>query len=89
MSLRAIDDQRLLGCGGLASVRDLSFLGGGDPPWVERPGASSFVLAFQALPLVASGAAEAFGFGDREIALACASHSGSVPAPLPPARTTA
>jgi len=30
----------------------------------------------QALPLVESGAAEAFGLGDEEIALACASHSG-------------
>ena len=31
----------------------------------------------QALPLVLSGAAEAFGFGDAEIALACGSHAGS------------
>jgi L-asparaginase II len=30
----------------------------------------------QALPLVESGAAEAFGLGDEEVALACASHSG-------------
>jgi L-asparaginase II len=30
----------------------------------------------QAIPLVASGAADRFGFTDREIALACASHSG-------------
>jgi L-asparaginase II len=30
----------------------------------------------QALPLVASGAADAFGLGEEEIALACASHSG-------------
>jgi L-asparaginase II len=30
----------------------------------------------QALPLVESGAAGAFGLGDEEIALACASHSG-------------
>jgi CNT family concentrative nucleoside transporter len=28
------------------------FLGGGEPPYEERPGASSFVLAFRALPLV-------------------------------------
>lgn len=28
------------------------WLGGGEPPFVMRPGASSFVLAFQALPLV-------------------------------------
>ena len=31
---------------------------------------------FQALPLVMSGAAEAFGFTDEEIAVICASHSG-------------
>lgn len=30
----------------------------------------------QALPLVESGAADAFGLGDKELALACASHSG-------------
>jgi L-asparaginase II len=30
----------------------------------------------QALPLVESGAAEKFGFGDQELALACASHGG-------------
>jgi L-asparaginase II len=31
---------------------------------------------FQAIPFVASGAAERFGFTEKEIALACASHSG-------------
>jgi len=36
----------------------------------------SAVKAIQALPLIESGAADAFGFGDREIALSCASHSG-------------
>src|SRR6266700_6115355 len=30
----------------------------------------------QAIPLVASGAADRFGFTEKEIALACASHSG-------------
>jgi L-asparaginase II len=30
----------------------------------------------QAIPLIASGAADRFGFTEREIALACASHSG-------------
>lgn len=38
----------------------------------------SAVKAIQALPLVESGAADAFGFGNRELALACASHSGEV-----------
>jgi L-asparaginase II len=32
--------------------------------------------AMQALPLVESGAADAYGFGDRELALASSSHSG-------------
>ncbi len=38
----------------------------------------SAVKAIQALPLVETGAADAYGFGDRELALACASHSGEV-----------
>jgi L-asparaginase II len=32
--------------------------------------------AMQALPLVESGAADAYGFGSKELALACSSHSG-------------
>lgn len=32
--------------------------------------------AFQAIPVVALGAADAFGFNEQEIALACGSHSG-------------
>jgi L-asparaginase II len=36
----------------------------------------SAVKALQALPLVESGAAGHFGFGDEELALACASHGG-------------
>jgi L-asparaginase II len=36
----------------------------------------SAVKALQALALVETGAADAFGFGDEELALACASHSG-------------
>ncbi|MDF2369282.1 MAG: asparaginase [Rhizobiaceae bacterium] len=36
----------------------------------------SAVKAMQALPLVESGAADHYGFGNRELALACASHSG-------------
>jgi L-asparaginase II len=36
----------------------------------------SAVKLLQALPLVASGAAEAFGLSDAELSLACASHSG-------------
>ncbi len=36
----------------------------------------SAIKAFQALPLVEQGAADRYGFGDEELALACASHSG-------------
>jgi L-asparaginase II len=36
----------------------------------------SAIKAFQCLPLIESGAADAFGFSDEEIALACASHNG-------------
>jgi L-asparaginase II len=36
----------------------------------------SAVKALQALPLIETGAAAAYGFGDEELALACASHSG-------------
>ena len=36
----------------------------------------SAVKALQALPLVESGAADRYGFGPQELALACASHSG-------------
>jgi L-asparaginase II len=37
----------------------------------------SAVKALQALPLIESGAADHFGFGNAEIALACSSHSGT------------
>lgn len=36
----------------------------------------SSVKSMQALPLVESGAADAYGFGDRELALSCSSHNG-------------
>jgi L-asparaginase II len=38
----------------------------------------SAIKALQALPLIETGAADRFGFGNAEIALACASHSGTV-----------
>ncbi|MDR7271732.1 L-asparaginase II [Pelomonas saccharophila] len=47
-------------------------LGDVDQPIFPR----SAVKLLQALPLVASGAAETFGLNDAELALACASHSG-------------
>jgi L-asparaginase II len=44
---------------------------------VERPVfPRSAVKALQAIPLVESGAADAFGLSDEELAVACASHSG-------------
>src|SRR4051812_49296158 len=36
----------------------------------------SAVKPIQALPLIESGAADRFSFGDEELALACASHGG-------------
>ena len=45
---------------------------------VDRPVfPRSAVKAMQAIPLVESGAADAFGLGDDELAVACASHSGN------------
>ncbi|MDX1400361.1 MAG: asparaginase [Kiloniellales bacterium] len=44
---------------------------------IERPVyARSSLKPIQAIPLVETGAAAAFGLGDAEIALACASHNG-------------
>jgi L-asparaginase II len=47
-------------------------LGDVDRPVFPR----SAVKLLQALPLIASGAADAFGLADEELALACASHQG-------------
>ncbi|MEP6849118.1 MAG: asparaginase [Acidobacteriota bacterium] len=46
----------------------------GDPDTVTFYRSSCKVL--QAIPLITSGAADAFGFDEEEIALVCASHSG-------------
>lgn len=46
-------------------------VGEGDSPVYPR----SAMKLIQALPLVESGAADAFGFGNKELSLACASHS--------------
>ncbi|MFA6313751.1 MAG: asparaginase [Sterolibacterium sp.] len=50
----------------------LASLGDTDRPIFPR----SAVKALQALPLVASGAADAFGLPDQALAMACASHGG-------------
>ncbi len=55
-----------------ADGSDVLSLGDGDAPIFPR----SAVKAIQALPLIESGAADAYGFDDRELALACASHGG-------------
>jgi L-asparaginase II len=47
-------------------------LGDMETPYYPR----SSLKPIQALPLLESGAADAFGLGEEEIALACASHSG-------------
>jgi len=47
-------------------------LGDGSAPVYPR----SAVKPLQALPLIESGAAGRYGFGDEELALACASHGG-------------
>ncbi|MBY6002874.1 asparaginase [Salipiger bermudensis] len=47
----------------------------GDPGKVILPRSSAKMI--QALPLVASGAAEAFGLKTEQLALACASHQGA------------
>lgn len=59
------------------------FDGDGKPVWeigdtARRVFPRSAVKAIQALPFVESGAADAYGFGERELALACASHSGEL-----------
>lgn len=46
--------------------------GDADAPVFPR----SSCKAMQALPLIESGAADAYGLGNRELALACSSHSG-------------
>ena len=47
----------------------------GDP--AQRFALRSATKPFQALPLVTSGAADAFGLDPRELAIACSSHNGS------------
>jgi L-asparaginase II len=47
-------------------------LGDAETPVFPR----SAMKALQAVPLIETGAADRYGFGDEELALACASHSG-------------
>jgi L-asparaginase II len=58
-----------------AAGKALLEIGDTDRPVFPR----SAVKAIQALPLVESGAADAYGFGEKELALSCASHGGEPP----------
>ncbi len=67
-------ESRHRGTGAVVDSGNALVLSFGD---VERPVfPRSAVKAFQALPLVESGAADKLGLTETEIALACASHSG-------------
>jgi L-asparaginase II len=70
----ALSESRHAGAIAVADAQGRLVLALGD---VERPVfPRSAVKALQAIPLVESGAADAFGLGDDELAVACASHSG-------------
>ncbi|MFO1035377.1 MAG: asparaginase [Geminicoccaceae bacterium] len=58
----------------VVDASDRPVLSVGDVDAVVFP--RSAVKPFQALPLIETGAADAYGLGDAELALACASHSG-------------
>jgi L-asparaginase II len=63
------------GAGAVVDAEGRAVMAFGD---AERPVyPRSAVKALQALPLLASGAADRLGLSDKEIALCCASHSGS------------
>jgi L-asparaginase II len=72
------------GCVAIANAKGEIVFSLGDVEAVSFPRSSLKMV--QALPLVESGAAEAFGLSDEEIALACASHSGE---PMHTGRVTA
>ena len=70
----ALVESRHAGAIAVADAQGRLVLALGD---VERPVfPRSAVKALQAVPLVESGAADAFGLSDEELAVACASHSG-------------
>ena len=70
----ALVESRHTGAIAIADAEGTRVLALGD---VERPVyPRSAVKAMQALPLIESGAADRYGFGPEELALACASHSG-------------
>jgi L-asparaginase II len=70
----ALVESRHAGAVAIADATGKLVLALGD---VERPiYPRSAVKALQAILLVESGAADAFGLGEAELAVACASHSG-------------
>jgi L-asparaginase II len=70
----AMVESRHAGAVAIADAHGHLLLALGD---VERPAfPRSAVKALQAIPLIESGAADAFGLADEELAVACASHSG-------------
>jgi L-asparaginase II len=74
VSRGAIVESRHAGAIAISDANGNLLLGLGD---VERPiYPRSAVKAIQAIPLIESGAVDAFGLTDDELAVACASHSG-------------
>jgi L-asparaginase II len=70
----ALAESRHRGAVAVADADGMTVLALGD---VERPiYPRSAVKALQALTLIESGAADRFGLGDEDLALACASHGG-------------
>src|SRR5437764_8127594 len=70
----ALTESRHRGAVAVVDADGASVLALGD---VARPVyPRSAVKPLQALPLVESGAADKYGLGDKELALACASHGG-------------
>jgi L-asparaginase II len=63
------------GAGAVVDADGVVVMAFGDAEQAVYP--RSAVKALQAMPLVESGAADRLGLSDKEIALACASHSGS------------
>jgi L-asparaginase II len=70
----ALTESRHRGAVAVVDTEDAAVLALGDVERAVYP--RSAVKPLQALPLVESGAADRYGFGDAELALACASHGG-------------
>jgi L-asparaginase II len=73
---RSLVESRHRGAVAVADAEGESMLALGDVATPIFP--RSAIKALQALPLMETGAAARYGFGDEELALACASHSGEV-----------